>query len=421
MAALAARLIYILACLLSCRGISTIGRLGVATVVALTLAALWLPAAASAAVSTISGEVTALAGGAPVLDARVCAAEAGGEFEFEFECAYTEADGTYELNVQPGHYRVMFEQGESGLNLARQYYNGVDRFFEASQVTVTSGGAISGIDEALPAGGSIAGKVTAAATGAPIREVEVCSYWEEEEFDYCVETAIDGTYEITGLQPGPHEVEFWAPYLGYETQFYLGKSDFSESNPVPVAVGATTANVNAAMALGGRISGHVYTAAGHQPVGGILVCAVGAASGRLQSCAESGSAGGYQLQSLPAGAYKVGFSLEFREFFPEEEAEPDGWPTQFWNLKSKLSEADVLNVPHSGLITGVDGLLGYVPPTPSPATGSTQTPTTSPTPIPVRPASKPLRCKKGFVKKRVKGKSRCVRRPHHHHRHHRHH
>jgi hypothetical protein len=185
----------------------------------------------------------------------------------------------------------------------------------------------------------------------------------------------------------------------------------------PVFAGNTT-EVDASLLLGARIQGHVYTASGHQPVQDINVCAIDAAVA-LAECDSTDPEGGYLLKPLPAGAYKVAFSLEANELFPGE-PEPDGWPTQFWNLKSSLSEADVINLPQSGLITGIDGLLGYVPPShssSSPPAGSSSVP-------PVVISQLRLRCKKGMVKRRIKGKVRCVRRQkrrhhrkYHHHKH----
>lgn len=384
------------------------GRAGAATVVALAFFAFWLAPAASAADGAISGKVTKAGVGTPVLSAEVCAETESGIFVFE--CTSTEADGTYEIaGLPPAGYVVSFWAGESGLYLIHQFWEGVGRYGEATEVTVVSGMTATGIDAAMVEGGAIAGKVTAAANGAPIGEVEVCSASEGGgEFDGCAYTAGDGTYEIVGVAPGLHELEFWASKGNYEPQFL---------SSVQVSVGVKTSNVNAALKAAppppnGRISGHVYRAATHEPLGGITVCAIDGFN-ESRGCAHTAKSGAYEFVGVPAGLWRVAFSPEPAEFesFEVGEIKSDAWPTQFWNLKPTLAQADAINVAEGGVITGIDGLLG-----PGPATTPNPPPTTGPASVAVRP---PLRCKRGLVKRRVKGKARCVKV--HKHRRHRHH
>lgn len=400
---------------MSCRGISTIGGLGVAALVALVVAALVAPAVASAAgEGAISGEVTLAAGGAPAVEAEVCAEGEEGPEEFTLACVLTEADGSYEIDgLAPAGYVVSFEAGESGHYLVRQFWHGVGRYEEATRVQVTAGATASGIDAAMAEGGAIAGRVTAAVGGAPLAEVEVCS-WSEPggSFDRCTETAGDGTYELVGIAPGLHEVEFF-PYTGaYEPQFRHG---------VSVAVGVRTESVNAALAAepssNGQIRGHVYAAATHAALKGVPVCAIDE-SGRSRGCARTGPAGGYGFAAVPTGRWRIAFSPdpgEFEQFEPGE-ITADAWPTQFWNGKPTLAQADAIVVAPGGVVEGIDGLLG---PGPRSSASAPKAATPASSPAPVRPKPKPLTCRKGFAKKRVKGKTRCLRR-HKRHRHHKH-
>jgi carboxypeptidase family protein len=379
-----------------------------AGLVVLALGALAAPAAMGA-VTGISGHVTQLSGGSAVVDAEVCAEEQGGEFEFE--CTLTKVGGSYEiLGLEPGQYVVSFYAGESGLNLAPQYYNGFDFWRQAARVTVAAEAVTPGIDAALLAGGTISGRVTAAATGQPLAGVEVCSFLEEEEFDGCAYTASNGTYNLTGQRAGQHEVGFWAQELGYETRF---------SPPVSVSAGGTTPNVNAALVLAGRIGGHVYTAANHQPLAGISVCAVWSPTGETAGCAKTNSSGAYAFFPVPAGAWKIAFSPEPGEVEFFEGVQPDSWPTQFWNSKPTLALAEAISVTPASVFNNIDGLLGPGPAPPASTSPSSPLSHTSPTAL----APKPLHCGKGKVKKRVKGTLRCLKRHEHrrHQRHRRHH
>jgi hypothetical protein len=56
-----------------------------------------------------------------------------------------------------------------------------------------------------------------------------------------------GEYTIRRLEAGEYGVEFYAPWLGYETQVYNGKTDAAEADLVSVADGAAVAGIDAAM------------------------------------------------------------------------------------------------------------------------------------------------------------------------------
>jgi hypothetical protein len=378
-------------------------------VLAAIVLALALPSAASAAADgAIAGTVTEANGGLGVVDARVCAeAETG---EFSFECTLTGSGGSYEVTgLPPAEYVVWFETGESGKDLVRQFWHGVSRFEEATMVTVASGMTTRSIDAALAEGGAIAGRATAVAGGAPLANIEVCSWSESDEaFDGCDITTGNGTYEIQGVAEGLHEVEFWDPEGEYEPAF---------RNGISVAVGATSGNVNAALThtvpAEGRISGHVYAAANHNPLGNVAVCAIWAPTGESGGCAVTGTPGAYAFTGVPVGPWKVVFSPEPAEVEFNARAKTDAWPTQYWSSEPTLALANALAVGPASNLTGIDGLLGPGPAPPAPA----------PAPI-VASKPKPLKCPKGKVKKRVKGKVSCIRKRHHHkhrrrHRHHR--
>lgn len=407
---------YILARLLSCRGISTIGRSGLAALVALAFVLLALPAVASAASGSISGEVTRAAGGSAVEDAEVCA-----ESALEFKCARTAADGKYEIEgLPPGVYIVSFEAGAGDPALLRQYYEGVSRWEQATEIVLGSGEAKTGIDATLEEPGEIAGRVVAAQGGAPIASIVVCAWSEdaEDEFEGCRVTASDGSYEFVDLVPGSYKLVFFPEESGYELLVL---------NSVSVSSGATHSGVDAALWPAGRVSGHVYAAFDHRPLGGISVCAIWDPTGELGGCTITSKAGAYGFVFEEGGPWKIAFSADPSEFetFERGEITADAWPTQFWNMNPTLGEADVINIGQGRAFTDVDGLLGPgPPPQPAPPSGSSNPPaTTTPAPVAINPPPlppKPIHCGKGKVKKRVKGKTRCVNRhkPRHHHKQH---
>ena len=90
---------------------------------------------------SISGHVTAAAGGTPLEFIEVCAEpttlESG---SFSSECATTGKSGEYTIkDLPPGEWIVSFRASGSGENFAPQYYNGQARADNADPVKVAAG------------------------------------------------------------------------------------------------------------------------------------------------------------------------------------------------------------------------------------------------------------------------------------------
>lgn len=261
---------------------------------------------------------------------------------------------------------------------------------------------------AVASAGSISGDVTDAVGGGGIEEIEVCAWWIFEEGEEgegedwgCTLTEADGSYEIPNLDPHDYLVEFWDPLADYAIQFYDHRTFYWEGDPVSVGPGATT-EIDAELEQGGIIQGTVRDAATGTALEEVEVCAweLETEGGR---CTLTDPAGNYTLRRFVSGDYKVEFWPYYEPFEP-----------QFWNHKASWSEADVLALSTGQTASGINAdLLGNVLPPPPVVTPPTITP-----PIATKP--KPKRCKKGFRKKKVKGKVRCVKvRKHKKHRKHR--
>jgi hypothetical protein len=157
------------------------------------------------------------------------------------------------------------------------------------------------------AAGSISGTVTPASGGAAIAGIEVCA-WETGEFEEfkCAETGAGGTYAVTGLSAGTYKVEFWPAEGDYILQYFDGKSRWSEATPVTVSEGADTPGIDAALELGGRITGRVTDATTKSGIGGIVACA-GPGGEEVSRCTETEADGDYAIRGLSTGFYEVFF------------------------------------------------------------------------------------------------------------------
>jgi hypothetical protein len=384
--------------------------LAAALVAILVTCAAGPPAAHGVAASgSVSGTVTDALSGDPIAGIEVCAYSEEVEF-VESDCKLTNADGEYEIsNLPAAAYFVEFWGPQ--LNYLTQYWQDRSRFQDADPVAVGVG-AVSGIDAAMDRGGRISGTVTLASPPhEAVAGIEVCAFTvsEEEGEVRCVKTNGAGEYMIQGLPHGTYKVEFWPGEDNLVPQYWDHVLRWEEATPVEVDVEATAEEIDAALAVGGVITGSVRAAEGGVALDGVIACARERTTGFYVACAESAAAEGgrYGIIGLPSGSYSVGFSEEFEPGFPV-----DGFDTQFFNQKTGFAEADPVPTVQGQVHAGVDAALtrtGAVHPLPLPAP-----PALSGT-LPALAAPKALHCRKGMKKRKIRGKLRCVRRKHHRH------
>ena len=272
----------------------------------------------------IEGTLTAAEGGAPLEGFLACALDF---LDLGVSCAETGSGGKYLIKGLPtGTYGVGF-----GVPLVPG-----DNYLDAplTGVEVTAGKTTVAATAALPPGGQIKGRVTAAEGGAPLAGVEVCAFseLEEEEFEECTHSGAEGKYTVERLPTGSYEVEFFDP-PEYLTQFYAGKPHVGEANEVSVTAGKAVEEIDAAMLSptlhNGVIEGHVTSAGTKAALAGVEVCAI---SGSGEECKPTDAGGNYVLEGLPEGSYKV-------EFF-----DSPGFITQWWNNKTSLALATPVSV-----------------------------------------------------------------------------
>ncbi|HVO55825.1 MAG TPA: carboxypeptidase-like regulatory domain-containing protein [Solirubrobacterales bacterium] len=346
---------------------------------------------------------------APIGNVEVCAFADGEESEPE-ACAPTSVvDGSYLIsNLAPGTYEVEFWPRFALDEYAYEFYDDQLDLEHADPVEVLDGATTAGIDAELAAPSSIGGKVLGP-LGEPLEEVEVCAVPEGPGYERCTLTEEEGEYLLDRLPPNSYKAWFdpFLTGLNLLEQFWDHKPTSEAAEAVVLGPGEAVSGIDADLEAGAEIRGTVRSAATGSPLGGIVVCAFKAVTGELWSCDKTSPGGSYSLWWLEGGLFKVGFAVDRHDFLPDlfPQPEPQGYPTQFYNGKTTLAAADVLTTKPPAAITGIDASLGSPPVVPAP------------TPI-AKPEPKPLKCKRGFTKKRVKGKARCVK-VHKHRRHHR--
>ena len=232
--------------------------------------------------ATLSGTVTD-AGGSPLADVQVSMTRVVGDYVYRD--TFTDVNGNYTVTSLPaGEYELSFRPFASAeFNYVSEWWNDAGPADDPTRITVASGDELTGFDADLAAGGVISGTVVGAdapTTGLEGIEVSVDSYtylplWTSQY----TTTDENGDYSVYGLPVGDARIQFSErPYsgtpVGYLSQWWDGAATFAEADPVTIAAtGATVSGIDAALELGGTLSGVVTGPLG-APVEGAFVSAV---------------------------------------------------------------------------------------------------------------------------------------------------
>ena len=261
--------------------------------------------------------------------------------------APTNPDGTYTIfGLEPGQYIVSVDAAAHGL--AGEFYNNTLDWTAATLVTVISGADAPNIDFSLGGGGTITGKVTQADGVTAIANAFVFAEpdWEGgAEFE--AKTAIDGTYEIIGLAPGPYIVG--AAGHGFALEIYNETNDFELAQIVNVAPDAITGDVNFTLDPGGAITGAVTD--GSAPILYAQDIFAWPTSKPfvpgVEPVAETTSMdGSYELFGLPVGDYYV-FTM----------GSEDGYAFEFYGDTTDITLATVVTVVAGQVTPNIDFAL----------------------------------------------------------------
>lgn len=369
---------------------------------------------ALAAPGTIEGRVSEPTEDEGLTGIEVCAIPATDADPPE-ACGESENGGHYEIaGVEPGNYKIIFLPPVES-QYVYEYFQDTLHFADADPVEVEDGAVVANKDAVLDIGGRVSGDVTDT-TGVPLGQIEVCVFSppDPELGEYCTETVAGGSYEILGLPAGTYVAGFFAdPSRRFFIQYYKLAWSLEEAEEFPVVLGAETPDIDAELERAVELDGTVTEAGTGRPLEGISACALDPELEWVEGCDLSDADGHYEIGELFPWEYVVSFSVS-----PEPGIGEDGFRRQYYDEKDSFAEADAIDAFVPGLYQDIDAHLipgpevFPAPPTPStpeseptsppPASSSSAPPVTSPPPH-------PRRCRKGFRKKLVKGRKRCVR------------
>ncbi len=387
-----------------------------AAIIAIGAALLALPATAAAS-GTISGTVTPVE---VAHETEVCVVEVS----ISKLCTYPQADGSYAMTEIPlGAIKVEFLPSYRS-RYVPQYYSHARTVAEATSILLSvTGSTATNVDAELELGGVIEGTVTGAVGGTPLAGVEVCAIEAVKKVPSgCGFTNAAGKYHLGALPVGSYKIGFWGHGTSaeYAPSYYHEASTLAAASPISVSAGQVRTGIDASLLEGAKVLGTVRAATGGAALTEIPVCLfVGSALNPTQ-CTYSEGSGAYSFIGIPGGSYQVGFSLGSAEIGGEEVAsENDGYLPQYYPRVANRSEAQSLTLSTGQTATGVDGLLlTPPPPPPEPPAAVVTSPIVAAAETITEPKPKAKGCKKGYKKKKVKGKTRCVKvskaKPKHH-------
>ncbi len=279
----------------------------------------------------------------------------------------TGTGGTYVIDqLSAGTYQVGFVSGcGNSSSYAPNWYDNQSSENTATQITIATGATFTA-NAMLQPGATITGKVTDA-SGHGVSKICVDAVTPSEAeffppFNEATQTH-NGSYTISGLEPGQYIINFACPFgrQRYAGQWYPDAPDAASAEAVSAPAGLTT--IDAVLEPQSSISGRVTNRAG-RPLSGVCVSAVNtkgtvpALRGSdvvalrevglgLQS--ETGGHGTYRIVGLAAGRYHVSFSPCF--------GGPQQYAEQWYRSQASALTATAVTVRTGKQTSGINGRL----------------------------------------------------------------
>lgn len=257
--------------------------------------------------SRISGTVTDGATGDPIegvfveiLDLR------GGRIETDF----TDAAGHYETpaTLSAGTYKVIFNADDRNVSCAfvSEFYGDARTLESAATVTVGADTTVAGVDGALERGSIIFGHVTAEDTGAPITYGGVQFRSPSGKLESGGSLTFLGGYHSEALPSGTYTARFHDNgQSGYIDEYFNNVLSAASAQPITVTAPDDLYDIDAALARGGLVSGHVTVASTGLPFTAGYIEVIDA-SGEVVGYGDLNSDGAYTvMEGLASGNYRV--------------------------------------------------------------------------------------------------------------------
>lgn len=221
---------------------------------------------------------------------------------------FTNPDGTYDLALAAGSYRVGFDDYTG--DAVPEYYQDTTVFDEADSVLVDA--APVQVDADLAEAAHVRGAVV----GGDLTEsyVYVTAYQAvvadgQTSYDYVGSTnaGTDGEYDLGGLPAGTYRIGFESTDLSLAPEYYNNKGSLAAAQDVVTSAASPAIGIDATLEEAGSISGTMTTEEGDPATGRVTAYTVAGDDWTYITSEEPDSEGAYTLAGLREGSYLVAF------------------------------------------------------------------------------------------------------------------
>ena len=302
----------------------------------------------------ITGTVTD-SSGAPIADVILTVTDTGNEYY----SAVTDESGNYTLGgLVAGSYRICFDpsyaRGPAAGGYVSECYDNQPSGETADPVAVGGPSSVTVVNAVLSPGAAITGRVTGS-DGAALEGVYVTATAVDGDLFQVAITRYDGSYTVRNVSEGDYSLCFDAPdtrqpsATGYVNECFDDTAPSTSYTVVHVAASSTTTGIDAVLAVGAKVTGHVTDAAGIG-IPSVPVQVARADGSYLVNYGYTDGNGRYEITGLPAIAVKLCFMSTYGAHLSEcYDNQPD------------VSTATLITL-SSGLVrAGVDAVLADAP------------------------------------------------------------
>ena len=233
--------------------------------------------------------------------------------------AFTNGNGHYMIaGLSTGDYllRTVALANSNYRNVALdEWYSDVHSIWDwkdATPVSVTAPRPVTGIDFALDPPGFIAGTVKNSDSSQPVGGVTLIALRADNNFPelaYGESDGETGNYILGPLPSGDYRVFAFVDKDNYLPEFYDGARMITGASTISVNPPATTSNVDFTLDKGATVKGFISLSPGFKAGADTLsefpVMAYDAVSGIAMGSATVTFSGGYRIENLPPGSYKI--------------------------------------------------------------------------------------------------------------------
>lgn len=244
-----------------------------------------------------------------------------------------------------GRYSVEFYDSGGGPGDQIQWFRRAATPRAATAVRVTAGHTTRAVDAALVPGGAIAGRVTARASGLPVRNLCVTAVGRAGNYFGLGTTGKNGRYRVSGLNTGTYHLLIST--CGDVTTV----ASVRLARKIRVTAPRTVPGVNAALPAGGMISGRV-TSPGGPGLSSVCVEGYPVRAGGQEGYTYTGTDGRYTLPNLQSGQYRVFFDTTADCDFSQ-----DGLVPRWYRDAASRARATLVTVRAAATTPGISAAL----------------------------------------------------------------